>query len=157
MNVYVITINSRECFIEDDWVEMIYGIFDDKKKAEDAVLEAPTKEDLKEEVKDANADAVKKANAEEWKEFKAKSNEEIKENEKKIAELKVKLKKPGKMLDPMYEKRIANLEEKNRNLQLKLDGYETNQSDWESFKAEFKHDMDEFGKAFKDITVNNEK
>lgn len=48
MKVYVITINSRECFIEDDWVEMIYGIFDDKKKAEDAVLEAPTKEDIKE-------------------------------------------------------------------------------------------------------------
>lgn len=129
---------------------------DDKvEAAEDKVENA--KEDLKEEVKDANADAVKKANAEEWKEFKSKSNEEIKENEKKIAELKVKLKKPGKMLDPMYEKRIANLEEKNRNLQAKLDGYETNQSDWESFKAEFKHDMDEFGQAFRDITVDNKK
>lgn len=123
--------------------------------AEDKVENA--KEDLKEEVKDANADAVKKANAEEWKEFKTRSNEEIKDNEKKIAEIRVKLKKPGKLLDPIYEKRIANLEEKNRDLQAKLDGYETNQSDWESFKAEFKHDMDEFGKAFKDITVNNEK
>jgi len=57
----------------------------------------------------------------------------------------------------MYEKRIANLEEKNKNLQLKLDGYETNQSDWESFKSEFKHDMDEFGQAFRDITVDNKK
>lgn len=114
-------------------------------------------ENANEETKDANAEAVKTANAEEWKEFKSQSNEEIKENEKKIAELRVKLKKPGKLLDPIYEKKIANLEEKNRNLQLKLDGYETNQSDWESFKREFKHDMDEFGKAFRDITVNNEK
>lgn len=123
--------------------------------AEDKVENA--KDELKEEVKDANADAVKKANAEEWAEFKAKSNEEIKENEKKIAELRVKLKKPGKMLDPIYEKRIASLEEKNRNLKIKLDAYETNQSDWEAFKAEFKHDMEEFGNAFKSITVDNEK
>jgi len=115
------------------------------------------KDELKVEVKDANAEAVKKANAEEWKEFKNESQEQIKENDRKIAELKEKVKRPGTLLDPMREKRIANLEEKNRNLQLKLDGYETNQSDWESFKAEFKHDMDEFGKAFKDLTVNNKK
>jgi hypothetical protein len=28
---------------------------------------------------------------------------------------------------------------------------------WESFKTEFSHDMDEMGKAFKDLTVKNVK
>ena len=28
---------------------------------------------------------------------------------------------------------------------------------WEEFKAEFSRDMDELGKAFKDLTVKNEK
>jgi len=33
----------------------------------------------------------------------------------------------------------------------KQDGKEN----WEKFKAEFNHDMDELGKAFKDLTINN--
>ena len=28
---------------------------------------------------------------------------------------------------------------------------------WEKFKAEFNHDMDELGKAFKDLSVDNKK
>ena len=28
---------------------------------------------------------------------------------------------------------------------------------WEKFKTEFSHDMDELGKAFKDLTVKNTK
>lgn len=120
-----------------------------KDKVEDA------KEELKTEVNDANAEATKKANAEEWKVFKADAVLKIKENDAKIADLKIKLKKPGKMLDPIYERRIATLEQKNKDLQIKLDNYEAKQSDWEAFKQEFNHDMDEFGQAFKDLTVDN--
>ena len=58
-------------------------------------------------------------------------------------------------MDAMHENKIAKLEEKNRELKQKLDNYETSQSDWEAFKTEFNHDMDEFGKAFKDLTVDN--
>jgi hypothetical protein len=32
-----------------------------------------------------------------------------------------------------------------------------NQSDWVSFKREFNHDMDEIGKAFEDLTIDNKK
>jgi hypothetical protein len=30
-------------------------------------------------------------------------------------------------------------------------------SNWQSFKREFKHDTDELGQALKDFTVNNKK
>jgi DNA-directed RNA polymerase subunit N (RpoN/RPB10) len=33
--------------------------------------------------------------------------------------------------------------------------YEKSQSDWEAFKREFNHDMEELGKALKDLTVDN--
>jgi hypothetical protein len=39
---------------------------------------------------------------------------------------------------------------------MKLADYQDDgQSEWISFKNEFNHDMDELGKAFKDLTVQN--
>jgi chromosome segregation ATPase len=107
---------------------------------------------VKEEV---HADAVKVANEEEWKAFKTETELQIKANENRIAELRAKMKKSGKTFDEMYEKNINNLEQKNKDLKARLNGYETNQSDWESFKREFNHDMDELGQALKDLTVDN--
>lgn len=113
------------------------------------------KDELKEVREDANKEAQKVASAEEWKTFKTETQERITNNEIRIAELKVKMKKPGKILDGLYEKRIETLEQRNNELKMRLDNYEKNQSDWESFKREFNHDMDELGQAFKDITVDN--
>ena len=43
-------------------------------------------------------------------------------------------------------------------LKKKLDDYKaTGKEDWESFKKEFNHDMDELGKAFKNFSINNVK
>ncbi len=40
----------------------------------------------------------------------------------------------------------------------KMENYKEEGKDkWEIFKAEFSHDMDELGKAFKDLTVKNVK
>ncbi len=122
-----------------------------KDKVEDA------KEDLKEAQVDANAQAQKNASAEEWKAFRSESEEKILKNENRIAELKLKLKKPGTILDPVYEKRIETLETRNKDLRAKLDAYEKNQSDWESFKREFNHDMEELGQSLQDFTVDNKK
>jgi len=121
--------------------------------AKDNVEDA--KENLKEVQADANAQAQKIATAEEWSAFKSESEEKIAKNEARIAELKVKLKKPGTILDPVYEKRIETLESRNRDLRARMDAYEKNQSDWESFKREFNHDMDELGQSLKDFTVDN--
>jgi len=111
------------------------------------------KQDLQEAQQDANAVAVKVANAEEWSAFKIDSEAKIKDNQIRIDELKVKMAKPGKTFDEMYAKSIENLEQKNKDLKNRLDAYETSQSDWEAFKREFNHDMDEVGQAL-DLTVN---
>jgi len=124
-----------------------------EKAAQDKVQEA--KQDLKNAQNDANAEAQKLANAKEWEIFKSDAEITIRNNEIRIAELRVKLNKQGTMLDPLYEKKIETLEQQNRDLKKRIEDYEKNNSDWETFKREFKHDMDELGKALKDITVDN--
>ena len=67
------------------------------------------------------------------------------------------MKKPGEIFDALYEKKIANLELQNKDMKARLEAYEKIQSDWESFKYEFNHDMDAIGEALKDLTVDNKK
>lgn len=121
--------------------------------ARDNLKEA--KQDLKEVQNDANAEAQKLADAKDWETFKSDAEITIRNNEIRIAELRIKLKKEGTMLDPMYEKKIETLEQQNKDLKKRIDYFEKNQSDWETFKREFNHDMDELGKALKDLTVDN--
>lgn len=118
-------------------------------------------EETQQELREANADAElqqqKAATAEEWNEFKSDSEVKIKKNETRIAEIKAKMMKPGLALDSVYQRRINALEEKNNKLRTKVNDYERNQSDWESFKREFNHDMEEIGKGFEDLTIDNKK
>jgi len=90
--------------------------------------------------------------------FKNESEAIISANEKNIAELKIKIAKEKKENKASYEKKLAELEQKNSDLRKKLNEYKAEgEDDWNIFKAEFSHDMDELGKAFKDLTVNNVK
>lgn len=132
---------------------------DNAAKKEEAAKEEvkEAKQDLKEVQKDANAEAQQKADAEEWAAFKTETELKIKANEVRIAELKIKLKKPGKVLDPLYAQRIEDLEKRNKELQAKIDNYVPGQTDWQKFKTEFNHDMDELGHALKDFSVDNKK
>ncbi|HLO39056.1 MAG TPA: hypothetical protein VK173_11210, partial [Lacibacter sp.] len=98
---------------------------------------------------------VRVATSEEWAAYKADVEAKIDANEKRIAELKAKIKKPGKLLDKARAERIEALEERNRNLRLKITAYETNKTDWEKFKEEVNHDLDELGKAIEDIFTDN--
>ena len=118
---------------------------------------AEAREDLQDAKEDANKVAVQVANAEQWKEFRTETEIKIKNNEIRIGELRAKIKKPGTAMDAEYAKRIDTLEQKNKELKDRMDNYETNQSDWEAFKREFNHDMDELGQAMKDLTVDNKK
>jgi hypothetical protein len=110
-------------------------------------------------VTDAEADldeAKRVATAEEWQAFKDETNAKIDDNNAKIAELKLKIKKTGKDIDKVYQKSIDTMEQKNKDLKIKMDSYRNDvNSDWKSFKNEFNHDMDELGKSLKDFTVNN--
>lgn len=110
-------------------------------------------------IKEADSDnatvVVIKATPEEWRLFKLESEQKINDNQARIAELKRKLNKPGKMFDKMYANKINRLEEQNAALRLRIVTYEETQTDWQKFKEEFNHDMDELGKALRDITVDN--
>lgn len=135
---------------------ILTGCSSAESKVEDAKTNLnDAQENLKDANKEAQAAAQQKINAEEWKAFKSESEEKIRNNDIRIAELKEKIKSSGKTLDGVRANMIANLEQQNRDMKAKLDAYEKSQSDWESFKREFNHDMEEFGKAFKNLTVDN--
>ena len=110
------------------------------------------------DAKDSLVVAKKAATAEEWQTFKNQTDSVISYNEAQIAELKLKMQNAGKSVDAKYQKNIDMLEQKNKDLKVKADTYKNDaNSDWQSFKREFKHDMDEIGQAFKDVTVDNKK
>ena len=117
--------------------------------------------DAKQELKVAQHEAADvtqtKVEAEEGNAYKAECALKIRDNEIKINEIKVKMNKPGKILDPIYAKRIDMLEQRNKNLKIRMENYDKNPINWAAFKIEFKHDMDELGQAMKDLTVNNTK
>ncbi|MFV8441935.1 hypothetical protein [Flavobacterium sp. LB2P44] len=121
--------------------------------AKDNVEEARDNlDDAKEELSDARAAATE----EEWKAFKESTKATITQNEIRIAEMKSKMKKTGKSIDEMYAKKIEELEQRNKDIKLKVETYknETN-SDWQSFKEEYNRDMNELGDAIKNLTVDN--
>lgn len=114
-------------------------------------------QEAEQDLKDAQKDAAEVAqkNAEAWQTFKTESEVKIRANEIRITELKEKMKTSGKTPDKVYAKNIDLLEQNNKNLNARMVAYEKEQSDWQSFKREFNHDMDELGKALKDFTINN--
>ena len=125
-------------------------------------IESQEKVDVAEQnlkdAKDSLVVAKKAATAEEWQTFKDQTDSVISYNEAQIAELKLKMQKTGKSVDAKYQKNIEILEQKNKDLKVKADTYKNDaNSDWQSFKREFNHDMDEIGQAFKDLTVDNKK
>jgi predicted RNase H-like nuclease (RuvC/YqgF family) len=118
-------------------------------KVEDA------REDLNDAKVEANRVALKTATAEEWRIFKNESDLKFKENEPRIAELRVQLNRSGTTLDHVYAQRIETLEEKNRGMRNRMTVYENNKSDWETFKREFTRDMEALGNSFKDVVNVN--
>lgn len=117
----------------------------------------------KERVQDARQDLIEaqteaydaeaaNINAEEWKAFKVETDNNIKNNELRIAELRVQLEKPGKIFDPVYKNKIEVLEQKNLDMKNRLNAYKKRQNNWEIFKAEFNHDMEELKKALREFT-----
>ena len=123
--------------------------------AQDKVQDA--RQELNAAQEEVNAEAELVATAEEWKAFRNESELQIKANEVRITELNVKMKKPGEIFDALYEKKIANLELQNKEMRARLVAYEKRNSNWETFKREFNHDMNAIGQALNDLTVDNKK
>jgi len=80
----------------------------------------------------------------------------IAENELRIAEFTSKIENEKEEAKVDYRKKITELKQKNNEMKLRMDDYEVDGKErWNMFKTEFSHDMDELGKAFKDLVIKN--
>ena len=93
----------------------------------------------------------------EYHQFKIESQKKIVKNEKKIAELKSKYVKVNEKEDAAFNKEISALMKKNKDLKKKLANYKNNDDmlKWESFKKDFKQNMDDLGTELKDLSSRN--
>lgn len=82
----------------------------------------------------------------------------IKENDKKIAELKEKIKKEKREAKRGYDEQLDTLKAENSRMETRLDklGQET-RSDWETFKYNFNRDMDSLGSSISRFAERNMK
>ncbi len=82
----------------------------------------------------------------------------IASNDSTIAAMNAKIESEKKAANADYKKKIALLELKNIEMKNKMNDYKSNgKENWEMFKTEFNHDMEELGNAFKNLTVKNVK
>lgn len=80
----------------------------------------------------------------------------IQANNKSISDFNASVEAEKAEVKAAYKIKIAELEKKNNDLQLKLDGYKADSKDkWETFKMEFNRDMDQLGTALRDLTTRN--
>jgi outer membrane biogenesis lipoprotein LolB len=113
----------------------------------------------KEESAQTNVDSAKSnlnnAKAElnaEYPAFKKDADEQIMDNDKKIAKLRAKIAASGNSaVNDARSKKIDKLETMNADLKSRLFGYETERSDWVAFKVAFNHDKDNLNQAFTDF------
>lgn len=114
--------------------------------------------DAKQDLKEAKQDAANDLNAQ-YPAYKNEMQARIDANDQQIASLQEKLAKSGgtRPLDPARQRRVEELKQRNADLRARLYGYEKEKSDWETFKREFNHDMDELGTSIKDIGKDNVK
>ncbi|MCD6065835.1 MAG: hypothetical protein K0S33_661 [Bacteroidetes bacterium] len=96
--------------------------------------------------------------AEEWEKFRLENEQQIQYNENEIANYRA-MEKADQSWSNKYRTRIDELETRNTALRTKMNQYEKEkrQDNWESFKAEFKHDMDELGAGLKSFGQDNKK
>lgn len=88
-----------------------------------------------------------------YQQFKYDSESKFVENEKSIADLKTKQLNLSEKENEAYQKKVSDTDRKNKDLKKKLADYKKDDDNekWESFKKEFKHDMDELGTDLKDF------
>lgn len=122
-------------------------------KEADAAVEA-TNEAKQDEMID---EKISKNDQAEWENYKNETEAKIKANEQLISDLRLEIKNSNKKYDDAYLKNIDLIEKRNADLRIKINGYQNIESDWDSFKTEFNHDLDELGKSINDLNVDNKK
>lgn len=104
------------------------------------------------ELKDAQAESDK-----EYRQFKAYAELKISDNEKSIAELKVKMKTADEKFKIKYDEKVVKLEQRNIELKKKISDYKYEGRDkWVIFKRGFNRDLKSVGKAIKDLFAHKD-
>lgn len=116
--------------------------------------------DAKEEVQEAQQD-LNEANqnyAEQYSKFKIETDAKISANDQMIADLKTYSNAKKKEAKMEYDNAIMEMEQKNNEMKAKMENYKEEGNDnWNAFKEEFNHDMNEIGESLKSLTEKNTK
>lgn len=83
--------------------------------------------------------------------FRKNAEQQIADNDKRIADLRIKTRPGSDPTDEVRRQKIDDLEKRNADLRSRLFGYEKLHNDWETFKRDFTHDMDNLHDAFRDM------
>jgi len=90
--------------------------------------------------------------AADFQKFKLKAEKQIEANKKQIAVLKHKKQTGTKAANAKYDKDVAALEQKNGELQVRIDtADDTPTSGWDAFKQGFSNSMEDLGCAMKNV------
>lgn len=117
-------------------------------KANDKVQEA------KKDVLDAKYDLnmARQDSITEFEQFKKEVEAKITAHEKHITEFKARIANDKLENRAIYEKKLADLEQKNTDMKKVLAEYKAEgQTNWQLFKTEFQRDVDKLGEAFNDL------
>lgn len=95
--------------------------------------------------------------AEEWEKFRTESEQQVSSNESTIL-LYREREKTDKTFKQKYKETLDRLEAKNAELKVKMnEAKDKTRDNWEEFKREWNHDMDELGTALRDLGRDNAK
>lgn len=115
-------------------------------------------ENAEENVKKEQEDVVK-ANENlkiEIENYRKESVSKIDGNDQRIAEVRAQAEKDKSAMKAEVKTQISDLEKKNAELRTKLNDYQSDkQEDWDTFKKELNHDMDELGNSLRDFGQKN--
>lgn len=126
-----------------------------KKVAEAEVVNA--QDNLSKARNNAKVVAENAATEAELKTFRLEYDLKIKNNEARIADLKLRMNKPGATFDNEYARKIDSFEFKNANLKKRLGDYEQTHNSWAKFKHDFNNDLEDLSRKLKAITNENSK
>lgn len=105
-----------------------------------------------------NLESAKEDYDRELENFRQQMAERSAANEQAIASLKEVTARQKEEARAAYREKVAQLELKNTEMKVRLNEYKGEGNEkWARFKAEFNHDMDELGRAIRDIGKDNVK
>lgn len=104
----------------------------------------------------AELQAAEQDYAEEVAQYKKSTRARMAVNEEMIADLKAQIDEQKDESKNKYQELVSELEERNNKLQNRLKNYKAISKDnWQSFKDEFNHDMEDLGTALTNFGVDN--